>query len=362
AAFTAAVGDNHFDDDPTGGAEPGDWVDNFADDSSADGFWHFDYNCLSLDITSMSGTDANEALPSNLTANVTIAALPGCAVFSYGGDYPNVAPIAQAQAKPLSGDVNENFTFDGSRSVDDKTPSADLLYEWDFDSNGIYDATGVTTIHSFSIPGVKTVTLRVTDNGSPALSSTDTVKVGVVGCTVPPFPDVPTTHPFCGEITWMKDNGITTGYADGNFKPSLPVLRQAMAAFLARAADAVLSPCDDPPFPDVPTTHPFCREIQWIRDNGISTGFGDGTYRPQTAVTRQAMAAFMARLATATLTDCSTPPFTDVPTNHPFCREIKWMKDTGISTGFGDGTYRPATDVTRQAMSAFILRLSVLLP
>jgi immune inhibitor A len=362
AAFTAAVGDSHFDDNPTGGAEPGDWVDNFADDTSSDGFWHFAFNCLSLDVTAMSGADPNEALPSNLSADATITALPGCAEFSYTGEYPNLPPIAKANVKPSSGGVNTNFTFDGSGSVDDNTPSGDLTYEWDFDTDGTYDATGQVVVQSFSTPGLKTVTLRVTDDDASPLSSTDTVKLAVVGCTAPPFPDVPISHPFCGEITWMKDSNIATGYGDGTYKPSNPVLRQAMAAFLARAADATLDPCLTPPFPDVPTTHPFCEEIQWIRDRGISTGFGDGTYRPQTVVTRQAMAAFMARLANATLTDCTTQPFSDIATSHPFCREIQWMKTTGISTGFGDGTYRPSQAVSRQAMAAFILRLSVLLP
>lgn len=49
-------------------------------------------------------------------------------------------------------------------------------------------------------------------------------------------------------------------------------------------------------FPDVPTDHPFHGDITWMADNGIAQGFDDGTYRPSNAVTRQAMAAFMRRL------------------------------------------------------------------
>ncbi|MEO6350110.1 MAG: S-layer homology domain-containing protein [Candidatus Limnocylindrales bacterium] len=59
---------------------------------------------------------------------------------------------------------------------------------------------------------------------------------------------------------------------------------------------------------------------------------------------------------------CATSPFDDVPTSHPFCAEIQWMKDQEISTGFGDNTYRPSIAVTRQAMSAFMVRLAPLLP
>ncbi|MEO6350083.1 MAG: S-layer homology domain-containing protein [Candidatus Limnocylindrales bacterium] len=120
--------------------------------------------------------------------------------------------------------------------------------------------------------------------------------------------------------------------------------------------------CTTQPFSDVAIEHPFCAEIKWMKDNGISNGFPDGTYRPLAVVTRQAMSAFLARLVGATLTACTTPPFSDVLTTHPFCAEIKWMKDSGISNGFPDGTYRPGIDVTRQAMSAFLYRVSSQLP
>jgi hypothetical protein len=179
-------------------------------------------------------------------------------------------------------------------------------------------------------------------------------------CAAQPFSDVPTGHAFCKEIEWMRDANISTGFNDGTYRPSTNVTRQAMSAFMARLAGAALAACDTAPFPDVPTSHPFCKEIKWMKESGISTGFGDGTYRPGANVTRQAMSAFVARLAGATLAACDTAPFPDVPTSHPFCKEIKWMKESGISAGFGDGTYRPGANVTRQAMSAFMFRLALL--
>jgi hypothetical protein len=53
-----------------------------------------------------------------------------------------------------------------------------------------------------------------------------------------------------------------------------------------------------------------------------------------------------------------TGTFSDVPADHPFNAEIEWMAATGISTGFPDGTYRPGEPVTRQSMAAFMARLS----
>jgi hypothetical protein len=178
-------------------------------------------------------------------------------------------------------------------------------------------------------------------------------------CGTAPFVDVPLTNPFCVDIAWMKSSGISTGFGDGSYRPGSPVTRQAMSAFMARLAGVELAPCASAPFSDVPLTNAFCKEIGWMKTSGISTGFGDGTYKPQTNVTRQAMSAFMARLSHVALTPCTTAPFSDVPTTNPFCKEIKWMKDAGISTGFGDGTYKPAANVTRQAMSAFMRRAAV---
>jgi hypothetical protein len=177
-----------------------------------------------------------------------------------------------------------------------------------------------------------------------------------------PFTDVPTGHPFCAEIRWMTDEGISSGFGDGTYRPSSPVTRQAMSAFLARLAGASLTACTSAPFIDVPVNHPFCREIKWMREQSISTGFDGGTtYRPGDLVTRQAMAAFLARVVAQELAPCSTAPFVDVPTDHPFCPHITWLSTHGIATGFGDHTYRPSSPVTRQAMAAFLYRLSAFL-
>jgi M6 family metalloprotease-like protein len=219
AAFTAAVGDSHYDDNPNGGADPGDWIDNFSDPASDDGFWHFAYNCLSLDVTSMSGADADQALPSNLTADAIITALPGCAAFSYTGGYANAAPVAAAQAKPTTQAVGKAVIFDGSGSSDDLTPTSQLIYQWDWDNNGTYDQTGQTLAHTFSTTGVKTVKLKVTDKSTPAKFSTDTVQVTITPGTPPPTfkPDLQVLSQSYTPTTVHRGNGVTFKATVKNF-------------------------------------------------------------------------------------------------------------------------------------------------
>lgn len=57
-----------------------------------------------------------------------------------------------------------------------------------------------------------------------------------IGQVTPTFSDVPTDHPYFDSIEWAAENGITTGYPDGTYRPDDTVTRSEMAVFLKRAA------------------------------------------------------------------------------------------------------------------------------
>jgi hypothetical protein len=54
------------------------------------------------------------------------------------------------------------------------------------------------------------------------------------------FDDVPDSNQFAEDIQWMSDNDIAEGFADGGFHPTAAVSRQAMSAFMHRLADHVV--------------------------------------------------------------------------------------------------------------------------
>jgi hypothetical protein len=172
---------------------------------------------------------------------------------------------------------------------------------------------------------------------------------------VTPFWDVGVDHQFCGDIEWAALTGVTGGFADSSFRPTNPISRQAMAAFLYRlAGEPAFTPPGTPSFSDVPLTHPFFAEIEWLVAEEIAGGFPDGTYRPAATVTRQAMAAFLYRLAgEPAFTPPGTPSFDDVSASHTFFAEIEWLAEEEIAGGFSDGTFRPSATVSRQASAAF---------
>ena len=175
------------------------------------------------------------------------------------------------------------------------------------------------------------------------------------------FKDVPANHPFAADISWLADRGIASGYSDGTFHPSESVTRAAYAAFLYRiAGKPSFSPPKASPFRDVPATHQFYKEIAWLASVGVTTGWdvrGGKEFRPDAKIARDAMAAFMYRYACSPgYTPPTVSPFRDVPATRAFYKEIAWMKATGLSNGWADGTYRPMDNTERAAIAAFLHR------
>jgi hypothetical protein len=187
----------------------------------------------------------------------------------------------------------------------------------------------------------------------------------VQGKIAPPssvFPDVAFDNPFLTEINWMQTNGISTGYPDGTYRPVTPVARDAMAAFIYRlmGSPAFADPATSP-FPDVFTDNLFYTEIAWLETQGITEGFPDLGYHPYEPVNRDAMAAFLYRLAgSPDFTAPAVSPFPDVPAGSQFYTEIAWLADQLITTGYTDGTFRPTSPVNRDAMAAFMFRWNAL--
>ncbi len=106
------------------------------------------------------------------------------------------------------------------------------------------------------------------------------------------FGDVPTDHPFCGFIERMVDDGFTGGCGGNAFCPNDPVTRGQMAVFIEAALGHIPDICSNQ-FVDVPGTHPFCGFIERLADDGITGGCGGNNFCPDLPVTRSQMAVFL---------------------------------------------------------------------
>jgi hypothetical protein len=113
-------------------------------------------------------------------------------------------------------------------------------------------------------------------------------------------------------------------------------------------------------FLDVPFASPAWRFVEAVENAGVTGGCSAGNYCPDSAVTREQMAAFLLLAregATYSPPACTTPPFNDVPVSSPFCRWIRELAARSVTGGCTTPqTYCPTAAVTREQMAVFLLR------
>ncbi|MEZ5337478.1 MAG: PKD domain-containing protein [bacterium] len=110
------------------------------------------------------------------------AGLEGIAsnIVSSGGKPDNAEPTAQLSADPLSGNAPLAVSFDASGSTD--SDGTIIQFAWDFDGDGLFDATTTvpTVSNTYQTPGVFTARVQVTDDGA----ATGSAQLEIVASTV----------------------------------------------------------------------------------------------------------------------------------------------------------------------------------
>ncbi|WP_282144205.1 PKD domain-containing protein [Cellulophaga baltica] len=131
----------------------------------------------------------------------------------------NQAPTAIASSDVTSGAPSLAVQFTGDTSSDPDTGDT-LTYAWDFGDGST--ATTANPSHTFTTAGTYTVTLTITDDGTPVLTNTDTITIIVTDANQAPTAvatsDVTSGAPslvvqFTGDTSSDPDTGDTLTYA-----------------------------------------------------------------------------------------------------------------------------------------------------
>jgi Tol biopolymer transport system component len=113
------------------------------------------------------------------------------------------------------------------------------------------------------------------------------------------FEDVPTDHWAFKYVEYAVSQGVVQGYDATHYQPDPVVDRGQMAVFIARAKGWVQVDDDMTTAPelflDVPAGFWSGTAIQACVDHSVVQGYGDGYYRPESVVTRDQMAVYVAR-------------------------------------------------------------------
>jgi hypothetical protein len=152
------------------------------------------------------------------------------------------------------------------------------------------------------------------------------------------FSDVCPTDYFYTPVMYLYNNGVISGYADGTFRPYNDTTRGQFAKIIVLAeAWPIVTPAGPPTFADVPATHPFYPYVETAVSHGIISGYADGTFRPGNPVTRGQLCKMIVLAEAWPVYTPTAPTFGDVPPSHPFFRYIETAYQRGILSGYTCG-------------------------
>ena len=248
-------------------------------------------------------------------------------------------------------------------AVDGVLPQSSITVTWDgADQTFTYNAsTGAlsTSLVSDGKPHRITVTARDA-SGNIGRASYD---VPVSTDWTPSFTD---TQDYWAAtfVAFLYNAGITTGYADGTFRPNQNITRAQFAAMLYRYLG--LNEADYAnvtlPFADAGSIADYALPaVKALYSEGIingSTG-ADGKlyFNPNNSLTRAQAAAMIGRTqekgyATVELT------FTDAGSIPSYATYyIQTMVAQGVISGYTDGAFRPNANITRGQMAKILYNL-----
>ena len=147
------------------------------------------------------------------------------------------------------------------------------------------------------------------------------------------------------------------GYGNGEVRPQNNITRAEVATIFFRlltddVRDENLTKTNR--YSDVAATSWYNTAVSTLSSMGIITGYPDGTFRPNAAITRAEFAAIAARFDNDG--DKTAAKFSDIA-NHWAKDEISIAYNNDWITGYPDGTFGPQRDITRAETMTLVNRV-----
>lgn len=115
------------------------------------------------------------------------------------------------------------------------------------------------------------------------------------------------------------------------------------------------TPAGDMPFTDVRTSDWFYDPVKYVYEEGLMTGTGATAFAPNVTTTRAMIVSILYRLEGGPAVSGNSSPFNDVHTSDWYYDAVRWAERTGVVGGVGDGRFAPNTAITREQLAAMLM-------
>ena len=175
------------------------------------------------------------------------------------------------------------------------------------------------------------------------------------------FLDVSRTDWFYYDVRYVCENGLMNGTSRNRFSPYGTATRGMLVTILYRMENEPRC-FGSAAFSDVKPSAYYEKAVIWASQNGIVSGYTDGTFRPDAPVTREQLASILYRYTRYRGQDVSageTTSFTgygDAQTVSNYALPaMRWACGTGILQG-ANGKLNPSGLATRAQLAAMLHR------
>ena len=178
------------------------------------------------------------------------------------------------------------------------------------------------------------------------------------------FRDVSPADWFYSDVRYAWENGLMSGTGADTFGPQLGTSRAMLVTVLYRM---VYEPgfVNRAEFTDVPAGSYYAAAVSWAAENGIVTGYADGTFRPDRLLSREEVAAILYRFAAwrgqSVTAAAEHSSFRDAAQISAYAQDaLRWAVASGVLSGRANGTLAPKGAATRAEIAAILHRFALL--
>lgn len=109
-------------------------------------------------------------------------------------------------------------------------------------------------------------------------------------------------------------------------------------------------------FVDVPANAWYADSVEYAAVNGLMSGVGGQRFAPNDTLTRAMFVTVLGQLAQINEADYTTVSFSDVTPGSWYAPFVAWAAQQDIVSGTGNGRFEPGAPITREQMAAIIAR------
>lgn len=145
--------------------------------------------------------------------------------------------------------------------------------------------------------------------------------------------------------------GVVQGRSPGEFAPDDSLTRAEMVKIALESFGYELATSFQPVFPDVNPQDWFALYLVTARNSGIVSGYPDGTFQPNNPISRVEALKILLEASRLNIANVPASNFEDVARGQWFTSFVDFAFNRGIVSGKRPGVFAPSDNVTRAEMA-----------